>query len=465
MQPLDPKYKEELEELAVAIQESDELATYLEEEEEEDYQRLKELFEPKIGLLYERVAREFPLQLIDFEVLLLDIRYEGLFLPKVLGYSILRGEIDDNYKFVRPQQHFKNVLLAICESANFDILKKRIGQSIQIGFALSSDIWITNLINTLSNKRIRYFLQSQKLDKYRIWKERKVGYRRYIRQFANDHYQTAEFPATLGELKVLSQPLNNFLLFRLTLDETDNSSILPSLRSFIQNEELQGTEEYLKVLMLYLGFFENEERELQRAANYMNALRSSMPDFQQNWLEFQLEVHQSEVELTPNADLRIAGLIEKNENDHLYPYYQLVQKIHQEGYMNEKTQEAIKVFYDQHEGLSLINECVRRVVYRYFRQLVSNLEPTDYPAYFEITKTMALYIGIFRNQQFNQDLKELSMAFIKKCLKIYTDKRGKDYQDIKKFVSTTFQDLGFLKEKEIVELFKTRRKKKTVVKS
>ena len=53
------------------------------------------------------------------------------------------------------------------------------------------------------------------------------------------------------------------------------------------------------------------------------------------------------------------------------------------------------------------------------------------------------------------------MAYIKKLLKKYTDKRGKDYQDIKKFVQVNFLELGFLKQKEIVELFKTRRKKKT----
>ena len=54
------------------------------------------------------------------------------------------------------------------------------------------------------------------------------------------------------------------------------------------------------------------------------------------------------------------------------------------------------------------------------------------------------------------------MAYIKKLLKRFTDKRGKDYQDVKKFVSTTFIDFGFLKEKEVVELFKTRRKRKKV---
>ena len=69
-------------------------------------------------------------------------------------------------------------------------------------------------------------------------------------------------------------------------------------------------------------------------------------------------------------------------------------------------------------------------------------------------------MDIFGNQQFNQDIKDFCMSYVKKLLKKYTDKRGKDYQDIKKFVSTNFGDLGFLSKKEIVELFKTRRKKK-----
>jgi hypothetical protein len=72
-----------------------------------------------------------------------------------------------------------------------------------------------------------------------------------------------------------------------------------------------------------------------------------------------------------------------------------------------------------------------------------------------------VYIHIFANEEFNLSVKDLSMRYVKRLLKHYTDKRGKDYQDIKKFVSTTFQDLNFLKEKDVVELFKTRRKRKT----
>ena len=175
MHPLDKEYLDRMVTLKNEIQESEELKLYLEEEEEEYYARLKEMFEPRIALLFEEVASQNPLQLIPFEEELLDPMYEGLYLPKILGYSVLRGEVTPGLKYARPQDHFKAVLMAICNSANFDILRKRIGQSIQMGFALSSDIWITNLINEVENKRIRYFLQSQKLEKYRIEKDRRIG--------------------------------------------------------------------------------------------------------------------------------------------------------------------------------------------------------------------------------------------------------------------------------------------------
>jgi hypothetical protein len=55
-------------------------------------------------------------------------------------------------------------------------------------------------------------------------------------------------------------------------------------------------------------------------------------------------------------------------------------------------------------------------------------------------------------------VKESSMKYVTKCFEKYTDKRSRDYQDIKKFVSSTFVELGFLTEKQVVEMFKTRRK-------
>ncbi len=461
IQELKQEYLTKLDELASEIQESEELQQYLETEEEEDYQRLKELYEPRIGLLYEEVAADHPLQLLYLEKVLFNEAFEGLYLPKVLGYSVLRGEIDFHFKYVRPQDHFQEALLTICNSANFDILKKRIGQSIQIGFALSSDIWITNLINEIENKRIRYYLRSQKLDKYRGEKERAIGYMRYKGQFHNDNYHSAELPETLSELKVLFSSLKIFLIHRIKNNLGDNSSIIPAILDFITNDDFQGTDEHLQIVTLFATFFTLEGDDLKTTKKVFNKTRSEKEDFEELYFDFILEMHNHpEIDLNGEADLRIYSILDNTVNDELTAYYELMNVVHTTGYTQEEAQEAIKVFYNRHEGLSTINECVRRTIYHYFAKFVNNLEESDYHEYFEITKLFTVYMSMFRNQKFNQDLKDLSMNYIKHLLKHYTDKRAKDYQDIKKFVTATFVDFDFLSEKEVVELFKTRRKRR-----
>jgi hypothetical protein len=93
---------------------------------------------------------------------------------------------------------------------------------------------------------------------------------------------------------------------------------------------------------------------------------------------------------------------------------------------------------------------------------MQNLPEESYQDYFELNKTFSLYMQLFNNQQFSLDVKQLSMQYVQRLLKRYTDKRGKDYQDVKKFVSHMFVEMGFMTEKEIIELFKTRRRKKAV---
>jgi len=460
MNELDPKYLKQLEELAGEIQDSEELERYLESEEDEDYNQLKDAYEPRIGIIYDEVARQKPLQIISFELVLLEDYFEGLFLPKILGYSVLRGEVNEEMKYVRPQEHFREVLSTICESANFDILKKRIGQSIQIGFALSSDIWVTSLINSFTNKRVRYYLQSQKLERYRMKEDRKSGLARYERQFRSDVFLTADFPTDLAELKVLFSSLRNFIIYRANLEE-DNSSLMTPIREFITNEDFKGTEEHLQMMMLFSMYYEMEDDDMILVSEELNSIRQKEDRFVEFFLEYLLSLHLgNDLEVTPEADRNMSAIMDKTIKDDLSKYYTLIDAIHDKGYNQEEVQEAVKNFCSQYEGLSTINECVRQTIYGYFHRFVSNLEVTAYVDFFEISRLYPVYMGIFANQQFNQNLKELSMAYVKRLLKHYTDKRGKDYQDIKKFVSTAFLDFGLLKEKEIKELFKTRRKKK-----
>jgi len=461
MKSLSPEYQKQIDELAKELQESEIFQRYLEEEEEEDYQALRDSLEPKIAAVYEEVATKNPLQLLAFEKTLIEADLEGLYLPRILGYAVLRGVVNDNYKYLRPQNHFKEVLLAICNSSNFDLIKKRIGQTIQMGFALSSDIWITNLINEISNKRIRYFLQGQKLPRYRETKERRIGYIRYANQFKQEEFLTATFPTTIPELKVLYPSVLQFMKSRVN-EGRDNSSILEEIKAFLDSKAFKDTDEMVEMLALYANFFQLEEDNQKHLANIINGYRKNKEGFDAMWLDNILNIHQSPLKLDGSADKRVAALLDNSIKDKLADYYQLTSLIHSKGYIHEEVVEACKVYYNAHEGLSTENECLRKTIFNYFARFLKNIGVDDYPEYFELSKIFPVYMKIFSNQQFNQNLKELCMVYIKKLLKKYTDKRGKDYQDIKRFVSSTFLDLGFLKQKEIVELFKTRRKKKPV---
>lgn len=460
MYELNQSYLDELELLAGEIQESEDLEKYLDSEEEADYARVKEIFEPRIAMVYNRVANEHPLQLIPLELILLDPAFEGLFLPKILGYAILRGEINDTYRYVRPQEHFQEVLLAICNSSNFEILKQRIGQSIQVGFALSSDIWVTHLINNIQNKRIRYYLQGQKLDKFRALEERKSLYLRYKGQFRNENFQTAHFPETAADLPVLFNSLKQFLIYRASL-KVSNASLIEPIMGFLRNKEFLGTREHLQVLMLFVMWYPGSREVQSEVAGIFGKIRSSYPGFTGDFLDFLLELHKHpELALGPEQDLNMSQLVDQSVDDDLSQFYLVIDEIHGTGYNQPETLEVIKAFYNQHEGLSVINECVRITVRHYFDQFIQHLEEQAYPDFFEICKLMPAYMGIFANQHFNQSLKEHSLAYVNRLMMFFTDKRGRDYQDIKRFVSTVFVELDFITEKEVVEMFKTRRKKK-----
>ena len=459
MKELDKKYQSQLDEIAKTIQNSDELKQYLEEEEEEFYQALRDNNEPGILKIYEEVAVSEPLQLLAFERAVMKDEFEGLFLPRILGYSVLRGVINENYKYIRPQAHFEEVLLAICNSSNFDYIRKRIGQTIQIGFAMSSDIWVTNLINKISNKKIRYFLQSQQLTRYRDARDRATGLFRYNNQFRNDHFHTAVFPTNLSELKILYPSVRKFLYYRVQAS-LDNASFIKEMKDFLDNKDFQKTPEYIELLGLYSQFFELSKPDLAHLMTAFNEIRANDPNFEEKWFQFLISTKTTKLIIDAKADERISLILDKKTEDKLTKYYTLLDTIHGKGYLTDEAVEAVNIFYGQYEGLSDINQCVRQTIMNYLTTFMTNIDEADYSEYFELSKIFPTYMNIFSNQQFNYELKELCLKYVKKLMKKYTDKRGKDYQDIKKFVKTNFVDLGFMKEKELVEFFKTRRKKK-----
>jgi hypothetical protein len=460
MLDLNEKYLARLQEIAEDIQNSDLYASYMETEEDAEYKTLCDVFEPMIGKVYQEVAANDPLQLISMETILLNAYFEGLYLPKILGYSVQRGQINATYKYVRPQSHFKNILMCILESSNFECIKKRIGQSVQMGFALSSDIWITDLINAIPNKRVRYYLQNSKLDRFRDAHERQEAYRKYTNQFIRDNYLTADFPETFSELKVEYPELKTFLMYRLG-KRLNNESLLPFVVEAVKNETFFGTEEHVQMMCLALNFCTFSTEDTEVVSKIFNKQRQEVPEFTEKYLSFLIEMHNAHFELDSKAEMKASLLIDRTIKDDISEYYRIADVVHTQGYINEDVVQVVKHFYDNHEGLSTINECLRRMIFGYLYNTITVLKERDYADFFEISKTFAAYMRIFDNERFNQNLRDISQEFIRKCLIKFTDKRGKEYQEVKRFVAGNFPNWHFLKEKDVVELFKTRRKRKT----
>lgn len=458
MELLEKLYLDKLQAIAEQVQNSEELATYLDTEEDEDFKALVQAYEPMIGEVHSEVARNNPLQLVELERELLKPEYEGLYLPRIMGYCVLRGELNERFKYIRPQNHFKEILLGICTSSNFEVIKQRISQTLQIGFSLSSDIWSTNLINEIPLKSVRYFLESKKVEKYRNLDVRKVSYAKFQRQYQSLNFLTADFPSDPINLKILAPRLKSFLLYR-TSSDFDNKSLLSHLTAFLGNESLHGEKQFLELLMIIGMTFDLQESDLKILKAALESVKKHNEDFEASYFDVLDDLYDIPEIHVAEADKRFSAIIDKSGKGDLAKYYDVVDEVHSKGYVHEDAIELVRNFYENHEGLSDVNECVRKVIFSYFANFLINLEANNYADYMEIMKTVIVYIGIFNNQKFNLGVKEYSLIYIKKLIKRFTDKRGRDYQDIKKYVKTTFVDLKFLTDKQIVELFKTRRKK------
>ncbi len=460
MQPLDEQYYNRLNDIAYAIQESDLLHQYWEDESEEAYLALRQAFEPMIAALYHEVAEHAPLQLLALEKTLLLPVFEGLYLPRILGYSVLRAEINEQYRYVRPNDHFKEVLLAICNSVHFDHLKKRIGQSIQVGFALSSDIWIANLLDQIENRRVRYFLQQQKNERYRDLKERQSLYHRYVNQFRNEFFYSVEFPQSRGELKANFSALRQFLLRRFEAGG-DNTDLKNQALAFLDNPDFQGTEEYVEMLALVGNFLELTEEERQRVAAHFAREQDRFPEFERHYLGFLAYLYQHHPTLMrAEADLRMTRLLDLKKPGKIADFYTVAEKIHNLGYVHAEAIEAVRDFYNAHEGLSWESKCLRLLLLNYFTRWLDGITESEYGDYFEMNKVFSLYMQIFGNQEFNQALEKASLRYLDRLLKAYTDRRGKDYQDIRRFAKNQLVEMGFLSEKEADKMFKTRRSRR-----
>ena len=458
MNELDKKYASILEDIKSQIQASDELAVYLDEEDDELYNELKSKFEPQLEALHNEVADNDPLQLESLEKAMLDVDLEGMFLPRILGYSVLRGAYNNQFKYIRPQEHFKQILLSICNSSNFEILSNRIGQTIEVGFALSSDIWITNLIAEIDNKVVKSFLSGLKHPKYRDVRSRHTSYKRYSKQFKSFNFLTAALPTSNSEIKIEYQSIVNFLLFRGSRGSQTSQSVYGYIKGFLDNASLGTSIEHLEILMIIGFFFDLKEAEQNNLRDQIDGYQN-FEEEEEAYFSVIRNLQDSENGLNEEDYARLQKIVVDSKSVILKDFLATLTGIDSVGYLNTDAIDIARNYHNNNKGLSPQNDCLRHAIFSKFKTFLGVLAEEDFNEYFEMNKVFTTYMNAFDNEQFNQNIKGISMTYVKKLLRKFTEKRSKDYQDIKKFVSAVFLDLGFLKEKEIKELFKTKRKK------
>jgi len=461
MEALSTAYNEKLKNISSTIQHSDILAAYLEEEEDDQYKALVEAFEPSIHELYGTVAKNDPLQIEAFEHELLDPDFEGLYIPRLIGYNVLRGAVNNQCKYFRPAHSLVKVLNAMAQNNNFDQIRQRTGQTIQLGFALSSDISVTNFINALSSKRTRTYFEELKNPALRKLENRQAAYNSLKKQFDSHTYITSEFPTDEQSLKTLYPQVKHLIISRIGKPDLNNESIIAKMSDLLSNKDFQGNPEYLSLIALFINFYDTSAIQ-KTVSDSLNAVRVSQPDFVDRYFDYLERIYTHDLPINAESDQRVLDLLDTSIADDMTSFYQLMHTIHSKGYIHDDTIEQVKNFYETHDGTSKVNECLRLAILSYFDKVLTHLSVEDYQEYFELNKIFVVYINIFANQEFNQHVKYSSLKYINKLKKRYTDKRGKDYQDIKKFVKSTFTDLGFMTEKKLVEFFKTKRKKKPV---
>ncbi|PPK86255.1 hypothetical protein CLV84_3178 [Neolewinella xylanilytica] len=463
MYELNDTYKAHLDSIAEAIQASPTLAQYLEEEEDEHYEALKAEFEPQLEAAHEQINHYSPFEIESFERYLLDDRFEGLFLPRVLGYSVLRPQINAQFFYSRQNDHFGEILSYIAGNVNFDQLRSRIGQAVQVGFALSSDIYVTGLIDEIPTKRVRQFLLSQKADNARTTEGRKQIFLRYQRQFRSRNYQYAPFPLAENELISHTDHLVNFLLYRISQEGLNNDALPGPLYDMATNEDYTGRKEIVEPILIYGAYLSPEGEALEAIKNVLSRERKAHSDrVEQQVMTFLLRLkNDPTITFGQLEELNLGELIDRTIDDDLTAYFNLTDKIHNEGYTEPEVQEAIQEEVLKQQGLSEFNENIRQTILAYFDTYAASLGTDDYNDWFAHTgKQFPIYMKIFANEQFNQELRRLAIRYTKRLIKVHTNKRGKDYRDIKKTTVATWTDYDFMTDKQLKEFFKTPRKRK-----
>ena len=448
---LDEQLVTSLDEIKDAIQNSEQLQNYLESEEQDDFDILRAAVEPAIHELYVQVSTELPTQLIAFEKYLLDEGFEGIYVGKILNYAVLRASLNDDYKFNVFQDHIQEIILTIANSVNFEVLKKYTKQGLQASFAFGTDVWVTNLLSEVTGKKVSEYLLSLKPQKKDYFAQRKSLSVSMKRQFNELSVYSFGAPKDLPTFVQYSKDITFNL--KTKLEKGENADIFaPIVTEILANPAFELDNAYVSLLTiaaLSIQFEDDQVELIQKLSTKVLAKPSAVDLFYHSLVT----VLENKKLLNPTAVANLNQVFSGDTNEYA-AIINTIHKIFEQGFEDEEiltvTVDHLKSFGD----LDIQGEIIRDAVRYDFNNKVKALPSTKYVAFFDLFKIIEKYIVAFDNQKFTNDVKNITLYQVSEYIRLLTNRRSQEYQEVKNFLSSTLVNLGFLAEKEVKEMLK-----------
>lgn len=448
-------YSKRLDAVKKFLSDSAEYQAYLESEEREEYKAVADKVEPYLQSLYNEIAEKNPMEIIEFEEILTDEALEGIFVDKLMYFTILRASVDENYRFERSQERLEELILFAAQSSSFEAMQRSLLLPVRLAFSLSSGIWGNKVIGKIKNKSAREFFQRQFGEATRDDHARAVQYRSLKKRFKEIKYQSASVPTDNINWKTEFADFRNFLVDRIGAGH-DNTTVKASLYEFLENDAFKGTDEQIELLCIFIHFIELDDEDFDKVETVLNELRKG-EGFDESYFGILLKVMKMDMPIDLDRIGIINDLLDTDHKDSLLGFYELLTNFSVKDFMDEEIVESVEIFSGRHRELSPIMTCFKHLLIRIIDAEVVKHLNDDYTQLFQ---SMHIYDGLaeaFLEKSYRQDIKEILVEYMK-SLMFYFEKGSTEYKAIKAMVMDAPVKNNFVTTKEVRALYRAQLK-------
>ncbi len=427
---------------------------YIDQIDQESFDAMKATLDPYLMALFNDVAGKAPLQLIALEDLIMDEELEGLFLPEILTFNVLRASVNDKSKFTRTPDRLERIIRFICISPGFDFIKNTIRLPLRLSLVMSSSIWGHKLAESIQARRSREYILQQLQEARRDEHASALQYKRLRDTYRHIAYQSAPVPVPGSTWKIQYIDFRKFIIDRINHSQ-DNAALKPSIYEMLNEEYFSGSEEIIELLILLAHFFELEDDDFEAVEELFARFRANHSSFNEVYFDIlrSLLLKDELTFSTSNAAI-ISDLLESTKGgDDLTEFYHLMTACDESELLTEDFVAKVELFSSQHRELVPVTSCLKIILLQIIDHEISEILGSDYTT---LPDRIYLYDRIaeaFLEASYRESVAEVIVGHLK-VLMFYYDKSEPEFKEIKKMVGGTPVDYGFITMKEIRSLYR-----------